>query len=391
MVAAIVAGDPDGIGEAYDRYAAPLYACCRSMLTEAGAAQAVLNTFLIAVARLDGLGDPDRLGAWLRVVARNECLRLRRPGGAGHAAGPVVPGAADPGDEPPAVTLPHELRGKVLAACADNSPAGRAQRMTVAYHAGPFGPTGFPKAASASGPPWWQRVRRRPGLAAAVAVLAAVTLSAGITVAMTAGDSHRPQAAALGFSGAAAPGSASGAPTSRASTAPSPADKTSPPPSHPAPAPTASGGAPSPGRSTPAHRDPPSRPSSAPPPPSPSPSPSPSRSPSPSPSPSASRSPSPAKGYLVLAPGKLSLTSAKGKPAHGTFVLTALHGPVSRSVIKVPAAMAGKVTTSPATLSLASGEHVDVTVTVTSQTALSTQLTVQPGNLTVQVTYTVKV
>ena len=32
MVAAIIAGDPDGIAEAYDRYAAPLYAYCSFMV-----------------------------------------------------------------------------------------------------------------------------------------------------------------------------------------------------------------------------------------------------------------------------------------------------------------------------------------------------------------------
>ena len=34
VVAAIVAGDPDGLAEAYDRYASPLYAYCRSLLRE---------------------------------------------------------------------------------------------------------------------------------------------------------------------------------------------------------------------------------------------------------------------------------------------------------------------------------------------------------------------
>ena len=75
LVAAVVAGEPDGLAEAYDRYAASLYAYCRSMLPRAEAAEAVRDTFLIAVSRLDGLRDPDRLDAWLHAVARNECLR----------------------------------------------------------------------------------------------------------------------------------------------------------------------------------------------------------------------------------------------------------------------------------------------------------------------------
>ncbi len=79
LVAAIVAGDPDGLAEAYDRYAAPLYAYCRSMLpgpdAPGEAASAVTDTFIIATVKLQGLGDPGQLGSWLNAVARNECLR----------------------------------------------------------------------------------------------------------------------------------------------------------------------------------------------------------------------------------------------------------------------------------------------------------------------------
>ena len=54
LVASVVAGEPDGLAEAYDRYAASLYAYCCSMLPRAEAAEAVRDTFLIAVSRLDG-------------------------------------------------------------------------------------------------------------------------------------------------------------------------------------------------------------------------------------------------------------------------------------------------------------------------------------------------
>ena len=84
MVAAVVAGEPDGIAEAYDRYAASLYAYCHSMLPRPEAAEVVQDTFLIAVSRLDGLRDPDRLDAWLHAVARNECLRRLRTRGRRH-------------------------------------------------------------------------------------------------------------------------------------------------------------------------------------------------------------------------------------------------------------------------------------------------------------------
>jgi RNA polymerase sigma factor (sigma-70 family) len=79
VVAAIVAGDPDGIAEAYDTYAMPLYSYCRSLLREpADAADAVQDTFLIATAKLGGLRKPDKLRSWLYAVARNECYRRLR-------------------------------------------------------------------------------------------------------------------------------------------------------------------------------------------------------------------------------------------------------------------------------------------------------------------------
>jgi RNA polymerase sigma factor (sigma-70 family) len=79
VVASIVAGDPAGLAEAYDRYAAPLYSYCRSLLREpADAADAVQDTFLIASTQLANLRNPERLRAWLYAVARNECLRMLR-------------------------------------------------------------------------------------------------------------------------------------------------------------------------------------------------------------------------------------------------------------------------------------------------------------------------
>jgi len=79
VVACIVAGDPGGLAQAYDRYAALLYTYCCSLLREpADAADVVQDTFLIASDRLADLRDPDRLRPWLFAVARNECLRRLR-------------------------------------------------------------------------------------------------------------------------------------------------------------------------------------------------------------------------------------------------------------------------------------------------------------------------
>jgi hypothetical protein len=108
-------------------------------------------------------------------------------------------------------------------------------------------------------------------------------------------------------------------------------------------------------------------------------------SPSPSPSPSSS----PAQGYLLVAPAKLTLTSKSGTPVKGSFVLTAANGPVSNYTVRV-AAMPGRVTVAPVGGSLPAGVHVDVTVTVTSKAGLTTQIVVQPGNLSVTVVYKVK-
>jgi RNA polymerase sigma factor (sigma-70 family) len=97
VVAAIVAGDPDGLAEAYDRYAAPLYTYCRSLLREpADAADAVQDTFVIAASKLAGLRDRNRLRPWLYAVARNEChRRLREVANEAPSALDAVPDVTD--------------------------------------------------------------------------------------------------------------------------------------------------------------------------------------------------------------------------------------------------------------------------------------------------------
>jgi hypothetical protein len=374
VVAAVIAGDADGFAAAYDQYAASLYARCHAVLPEPDAAEAVLDTFLVAAAKLDGLRDPDRFGPWLHAVARNECLRRLGPGA-------EIPAEQDA--EPPELPLPPGFRSRVLTACADNSPAGRARRMSAAHRAGVFGAAGFPKAIGPSGPSWWRRVRRHPGTVAAVAVVAALAMTAGITVAMTAGTSHQPQASGsvLGASlPAPAPGTTAGAtagtptPARRAPASVRPTASAAVPSAVPA---SATSAGPSSRRSTPAPSATPS--------PSHSVSPSPSHSVSPSPSPSTS----PAQGHLVVAPAKLALTSVSGKTISGTFVLTAAGGPVSHYTVQVATTPAG-VKVSPASGSLRVNGTVTVTVTVTSKVALTTHVVVAPGKLTVTVVYKLK-
>ncbi len=76
MVAGIVAGDPSALGAAYDHYAPGLHVYCRSLLSDPPmAAEAVLDTFVVASLRLSGLREPARLRPWLFAVTRNECRR----------------------------------------------------------------------------------------------------------------------------------------------------------------------------------------------------------------------------------------------------------------------------------------------------------------------------
>jgi hypothetical protein len=374
VVEAIVAGDPDGFADAYDRYAAPLFAYCSFMLPAPDdAAGAVRDTFLIAVSRLERLRDPNKLRPWLHAVARNECLR--RLSATGDAPRPQK--AAADGVLPPA-ELPASLRGEVLRACADNTPAGRADRASVAHHAGTFGPTGFPKAIGSSAPPWW---RRRPRAAVAVAAVVTVAVAGALLAMLTGGGPHRAQASIVANGGGApgAPASPGAWSTPAASSTPggpgtSPGrPPVSPAPGQPTPLVTALRGITSPAspvsqRTTPAPSASPSQTSA-----------------SPSASASPSVSPSVGPGVLKATPDELVLTSAEGKTVSGKFLLTAVGGPVGHYVIRIPPGLAGKVAVAPAQGSLRAGGWVTVTVTVTSKGALTAHLTIDPGNLTVTV------
>jgi DNA-directed RNA polymerase specialized sigma24 family protein len=385
VVAAIVAGDPDGIAAAYDSYAASLFASCQRMLPDpADAADAVRSTFLIATSRLERLRDPDKLGSWLDAVARNECLRRRSAAGvksgpsSAFSPGVSAQAAAVDGDGDPA-ELPAELRAQVLAACADSSPSGRADRVSAAHRAGAFSAAGFPRPFGSSGPWWWRRVRRHRR--AAAAALVAVAVAAGLVTILTVGGSHRAHAATLALGGSV-PGGSSGPASASPTGSPTPSQRGSSP-AHPTPSATAIGDVATPG--LPPGQGTPSAPAS-------SSSASPAASSSPSPSPSSSPSPTslPTEGSLSVSPDKLVLTATSGKAVTGTFLLSAFGGPVRNYTITVPSSMAGKVTVSPAKGSLSASGWVTVTVTVTSKVALNTQITVNPGAITVTVELSIK-
>ena len=382
LVAAIVAGDLDKLGETYDRYAASLYAYCRSLLPDprppGEAADAVADTFIVADAKLQGLRAPDQLGSWLRAVARNECLRRLGPAAAAGLAG----GGSKPAPVGtlPEVSPPAGLRKRVLEECADNTPTGRAHRVSVAHRAGPFGQTGFPKPIIPRGPRWWHEVRRHPRAAAAVAAVAAAVVVAGTSALLIAGGQHRAQASTVALGG----GDFAASSASSAASSPASGERSRPGPvTHASVAATDTPDAgsstslvtsrsPAPVRSSPGTA--PSR--------SPSPTPSPSPSPSPPPPP-----PPPTPGTLRAAPRELVLTAAKGKPASGTFILTAVGGPVHFTITSPNA----KVTVSPSSGSLASsGSWVTVAVTVRSLVAVNARVIVNPGNLVITVVFSIK-
>jgi RNA polymerase sigma factor (sigma-70 family) len=125
VVAAIVAGDPAGLAEAYDRYATPLYSFCRTMLREpADAADAVQDTFVIAAPRMAGLRDPERLRSWLYAVARNECHRRLRAGSQ-HAPIEEAPDVTDEAADVAADVERADLRALVHDALGGVGPAER--------------------------------------------------------------------------------------------------------------------------------------------------------------------------------------------------------------------------------------------------------------------------
>src|SRR5690349_22466914 len=516
VVAAIVAGDPAGLAEAYDRYATPLYSYCRALLPEpADAADAVQDTFLVATAKLRDLRDPARLRPWLYAVARNECfrrLRARKALSALDEAADIPAASADigataeqaelsqliraamdglnPGDRDVIeLSLVQDLEGDELAAAlgvsrnhahallsrargqlerslgalivartgrdacaslgsilagwdgrltvlmrkrisrhiddceicgerkrreltpamfagavpiaalslkavpavfspgfrdqllrvlADRSPAGTAHRLSVANRAAPFGPGGFPKAASPPGAAPWRRARHHARAVVAAAGAAAVVAGA-IAAGTIAGSQHRPPSASAaggqahgasasaGTPGRGGPsgrhrgggngnnGSGSGnggnglVPTAPANGGP-PAPVSPPSSGPPAPVAASSSPVPSATRTTPA----------------------PVTSP-----------PAPAAGTLSLSAGTLRLVSVKGV-ATAKFTLTARGGPVSYAITP-GSSLAGSLSVAPSSGSPASGASVTVTVTSGSLVALNGQLTVNPGGQTITV------
>jgi hypothetical protein len=220
VIATISAGDLDGLAAVLNRYAERLYGYCHPLAPE-DAAQAVEDTFIVAWTKLDELRDPCKLYPWLQAVASNECFRRRLARGL----------TGSPDSVPSILWMPSELPGRVLSACADNTPVGRARRVSATHRAGPFGFDGFPKAGPRPGTPR-KRLRHPLAIASMTGVAAAVTaaaVAAGIGLG-PAGASHHVRAVGLSPHAPVRPiqiGAASGAelPTTPATRIPSAASR----------------------------------------------------------------------------------------------------------------------------------------------------------------------
>ena len=77
LVAALRAGDRLAAGQVYDIYGTRLYAYCHELLADPKlSADALRDTFIVAVNRVRELAEPEEFGAWLYALARNECMRV---------------------------------------------------------------------------------------------------------------------------------------------------------------------------------------------------------------------------------------------------------------------------------------------------------------------------
>lgn len=79
LVRAAQDGDITSLGLLLERYRAPLYGLAIRMLGHGERAQdAVHDTFLVALRRIDLVREPAAVGGWLRAVLRNVCLMRMR-------------------------------------------------------------------------------------------------------------------------------------------------------------------------------------------------------------------------------------------------------------------------------------------------------------------------
>lgn len=106
LVRAAQAGDITSLGLLLERYRAPLYGLALRILGHGEQAQdAVQETFLVALDKIDGVREPAAVGGWLHTVLRNVCrMRLREDQG-----------------EIPVEELPHRIEERSSASSVEES------------------------------------------------------------------------------------------------------------------------------------------------------------------------------------------------------------------------------------------------------------------------------
>jgi RNA polymerase sigma factor (sigma-70 family) len=269
----------------------------------------------------------------------------------------------------PMVAPPAGLREQVFRLVSDPSPAGIGYRDLVLRRAEPWSRSGFPRPVD---PPGRVFGLRTLGAGAAAGIIAAALLATGTVLALD----------ALNHKGAPAVSAATLGPTSAPAPLATGSHRADPgrhhpgshggaPAANPGPSPAPAAGPSSSGRSPQGNPNPTPKPHSH------------------SPTPPPSSSPPPSPGTLALSPGQVTLTQGSAGGSYtGQFTLTAQGGPVSSYSIVDPAP-GGDLSVSPSSGSLASGASVTITVTVNSDVGLAyeTDMTADPGGLTVVVDY----
>jgi len=131
LVAAARTRTPDAWAEIVARYERLVHGVVGSFrLQEADAADAAASTWLRAMEGLPALRDPERLGGWLRTIARRECLAVLRQTVFEEPSDVAAAGVAtvDPGPE--ALVVACDV-GRVIADAMAVLP-GRGQRLIIA-------------------------------------------------------------------------------------------------------------------------------------------------------------------------------------------------------------------------------------------------------------------
>jgi RNA polymerase sigma factor (sigma-70 family) len=266
----------------------------------------------------------------------------------------------------PMVALPAGLREQVLRLVDDISPVAAGHRELVARRAEPFDRSGFPKPVASP-----RRVYGAQALtvAACVAAAAAILLGAGTVLAL---DALHHKGGTPASAATLSPAAVSQAPLTSGSNPVSPSSPShkgsgkhnigltitvsgSPSPSFSSQSGSSPGGdgtSPTPGRSQPA-------------------------SPPPSPPPSS-------PGTLAVSGSPVTLTLNSDGSLSGSFTLTAQGGDVSGYSIENPS---GALAVSPGSGSLSSGQSATISLSASSVSGLAseTDLTVDPGGMTVAV------